>query len=122
MADRDTDQVVLTGVLNYRPSVRRTSQGKSVCEFEITQTIFGTERHRLKVTAWGSEAEWVATLPSGTPVAIVGTIRARERTSQAGNPYTVLEVVANAVYRKDAVAALPEEGVGPGTFSPDVPF
>ena len=95
--------VVLTGRLTADPELKSTSNGTSVCSFNIAvdrRYKQGEERQAdfINIVAWRSSAEFVSKyFKKGSIIAVEGAIQTRRYQDKNGNNRTAFEVVANNV-------------------------
>ena len=99
--------VVLTGRLTADPELKSTSNGTSVCSFNIAvdrRYKQGEERQAdfINIVAWRSSAEFVSKyFKKGSIIAVEGAIQTRRYQDKNGNNRTAFEVVANNVQFAD---------------------
>ncbi|HEX5131964.1 MAG TPA: single-stranded DNA-binding protein [Candidatus Krumholzibacteria bacterium] len=124
------NKVILIGNLGGDPTVRYTSGGAAVANFNIaTSERFNnkagereerTEWHR--VVAFGKLAEICQQyLKKGKQVYIEGRIQTRQWEDQQGQKRYTTEIVANTMQMLGRVGDTPGGGGGGGDFSQDYP-
>lgn len=97
------NKVTLIGNLGCDPQLKRTPQGKPVCEFTVVTSQKKKEASEAKevtvwfnVTVWDRQAEIAQTyLRKGKQVYIEGPLRIEEYKDKSGKPRYSLEVTAN---------------------------
>lgn len=93
--------VVLTGRLTADPELKTTTNGVSVCSFNIAvDRGYGDNKQTdfINIVAWRGSAEFVSKYFSkGDAIGIEGSIQTRKYQDKNGNNRTAFEVVANNV-------------------------
>ena len=93
--------VVLTGRLTVDPELKTTTNGVSVCSFNIAvdrRYKQGEEKQAdfITIVAWRGSAEFIAKyFKKGDKIGIEGSIQTRKYQDKNGNNRTAFEVVVN---------------------------
>jgi len=110
------NRVCLIGRLTRDPELRTTTSGKNVTEFSVAvnkkyKPTEGPDADFIRITAWGSTAEYVKNyLSKGRLVAVDGRLQSRKYTAKDGSSREIVEIVADFVQalerpKDDATAA-----------------
>jgi single-strand DNA-binding protein len=128
------EQTIIQGNLGDAPVMRYTPDGTPVTNFSVAvgqgKDAQGNDRKAkwYKVTAWRAQAESCNTyLKKGSPVLVIGTVKASAWSDQEGNPRASLDLTANTVkfLGGGAVSGIPSaEGSArpPTQDGEDLPF
>lgn len=101
------NQVTLGGNLVATPEVRYTPGGDAVTDFSLAlNEKYTTRKNEVKervsfveVTAWKELAEFVATLPKGTPLTVLGAAVSESWTDKDGQKRSVLKFEAGSIFQ-----------------------
>ena len=91
------NSVELSGALCREPKIRRTPMGRRICDIMLAVNRPYGRSDYIPVIAWGSAAEYAASMAVGTHLALVGRLQSREyikRTEYGEETRTAFEVSA----------------------------
>lgn len=92
------NKLIIIGNLTKDPETRTTTNGKTVCNFDIAVNDRQGNATYFRVSAWEKQGETCQRfLSKGRKVCVTGPVGARAYTTQSGETRVSLEVTANEV-------------------------
>lgn len=95
------NKVILIGNLTADPELKQSTNGVSVCSFNIAvnrRMAKNGEVDFLTIVAWRQTAEFICkNFHKGKPILVCGSLQTRTWTDKQGNKRTATEVVADEV-------------------------
>lgn len=119
------NKVILIGNISTEVELKQTTNGKSVCSFNVAvnRNRLGSEEPKadfFTVVAWAQKAEFVSKYFSkGKPILVCGRLENRDWTDKNGNKRISTEIIAEEVAfvggaNETATEAKPQ----PSTYTP----
>ena len=92
--NEDQNDCHFLGELGRVSPLRNTPSGKVITDFNLKVPVRNrlNKMYYIPCISWGHIAEWVATLPSGSKVAVDGRLQSRDYKDKNGNVHTINEL------------------------------
>ena len=87
------NQVVFVGRVGKPIEIRKTNEGKSVCNFQLGCSRNQDTTDWIPCIAWERTADWISQVPVGSMVTVQGSIQTRQWNGQDGKKNYATEVV-----------------------------